>query len=198
VRSSESIWTTLSCRLFGLPVKMVKHNAHRSTAHTELPLYLQPIWRNHYNFSALDEFAKEQRINLGSPSPHDSFGLDELRRRLQQKQKSTILADPTLGNATPNSDTERQDNSPRQDGQQNINRGQQKSKVRFEKLALFESTPGSILFSHSFTYNPKVAPLTQNFDIDDSVRFFFYSRSLSSPVHVQNICDLVAEEQSYE
>jgi hypothetical protein len=164
---------------------------------SELPLYPQPSWHEHVNFSSMEEFAKKERTKLGVSLPTNSLGLGEFRRRFKQKQRPTILNVSTSG------DTDIEDHVAHsgQGGQQNPIQRHSKFKIRSGKMAAFESTPIPILSLPSVTFNqntPKEDPLPEGSDTDKLIRFSFYSGSFSLPIHARHIYELPADGQSYE
>jgi magnesium transporter len=178
--------------------------AHDEKQYTKLPVYSQPSYRDHVDFSAMEEFAKEERVKLNLTLPSGILGMDEFRRRLLQKQRSTQLNVPSQENCLLCTDVDVSDQFNRT-RQRKLSQSQPKPRTRSRKLALFENAQASVSRSinagPSVTFDsdtPRVHPGPQDPNADRPFRFSFYSNSLSSTIHSQSICELPAEGQTFE
>lgn len=174
-------------------------------AYVKPPLYSQPSSRDHVDFSAMEEFAKEERVKLGLSAPSHSQGMDEFRRRLQQKHQKhrSVTARPP---SQDNTNVESADGNDTRSRQRKLSTSQPKSRIRSGKLALFESTQTPSQASRTIATGPSVSfeptsprgPLRQDSNTERPFRFSFYSNALSSTIHSRSVCELPAEGQTYE
>jgi len=174
----------------------------------ELPMY-RPMSIQHthprWDFSAMEEFAKAEKIRLGIRTPQTSFPIPTNHLRPSQGVEGDIVdADATISTSTGFTLPARR---PRERKLSTSNPGN----TRRGKMALFEqainnssgrpplsahiSIPG-IPERNTPSSSENIPALTGGHD--RPYRFSFYSNALSQTIHSRSLSELPAEGQSFE